>query len=55
MMTLARSFARTDLAREAFRLYEQFWPAIPEGHAGWGAKGVLDLDRIANAAGSSTS
>ena len=30
----------------AFRLYEQFRPAIPEGEAGWGAKGVLDLETI---------
>ena len=54
-MTLDRSFTRTDLAREAFRIYEQFRPAIHEGEAGWGAKGVLDLDRIARATGSSTS
>jgi hypothetical protein len=46
MMTLARSLARADLAREAFRLYERFRPAIPEGEAGWGAKGVLDLEKI---------
>jgi len=46
MMTLARSLARADLARRAFQLYEQFRPAIPEGEAGWGAKGVLDLAKI---------
>jgi len=46
MMTLARSLTRADLARRAFRLYEQFRPTVPEGEAGWGAKGVLDLETI---------
>jgi hypothetical protein len=30
----------------AFSLYEEFRPAIPEGMTGWGAKGKLDIDRI---------
>ena len=49
MMTLARSVSPTDLARSAFRLYEQFRPAIPAGTAGWGAKGVLDIGKIGTA------
>ena len=32
--------------REAYRLYERFRPAIPEGKKGWGAKGDLDLGLI---------
>ncbi len=35
------------LQREAFGLYEQFRPEIPEGVRGWGAKGELNLERIA--------
>jgi hypothetical protein len=34
------------LAQEAFGLYEQFRPGIPEGVGGWGAKGELDLNRV---------
>ena len=30
----------------AFSLYEEFRPAIPEGVKGWGAKGNLDIDGI---------
>jgi len=50
MTALARSLPPADLAGAAFRLYEKFRPAIPAGEAGWGAKGVLDLKRIADAA-----
>ena len=46
MMTLAGRFKPDALRCEAFRLYEQFRPAIPEGVSGWGAKGVLDLGHI---------
>jgi hypothetical protein len=46
METLARAFKPAALAEEAYRLYERFRPEIPEGVRGWGAKGVLDLDRI---------
>jgi hypothetical protein len=31
---------------EAFALYEEFRPSIPERVKGWGAKGVLDLRKI---------
>lgn len=47
MMTLARSVPAPELTRTAFRLYEQFRPAVPAGTAGWGAKGVLDIAKIA--------
>ncbi len=46
MRRLARSREPARLAIEAFRLYEQFRPSVPEGETGWGAKGVLDLDTI---------
>ena len=46
MTTLAKAYRPAELAKEAFHLYEQFRPAIPEGRKGWGAKGVLDLGKI---------
>jgi hypothetical protein len=46
MALLADSRDAEDLAAEAYRLYEQFRPAIPAGEAGWGAAGTLSLARI---------
>jgi hypothetical protein len=46
MRDLAKAFRPEQLSQNAFRLYEQFRPAIPEGVRGWGAKGKLDMDRI---------
>lgn len=46
MRELARSLPPAELAEEAFHLYEAFRPRIPAGRRGWGAAGVLDLDRI---------
>lgn len=46
MTALARSRKPAALASEGFALYEDFRPNIPRGVKGWGAKGVLDLDRI---------
>jgi hypothetical protein len=46
MEELARSLPPDELARQAFRLYERFRPIVPEGEAGWGAAGVLDLGQI---------
>ncbi|MGH9680321.1 MAG: hypothetical protein ACRD4Y_10255 [Candidatus Acidiferrales bacterium] len=46
MRDLAKAFRPDELASHAFGLYERFRPAIPEGVRGWGAKGVLDLNRI---------
>ena len=43
---LAKAFKPEQLEREAFRLYEEFRPGIPEGVSGWGAKGELDLNRL---------
>jgi hypothetical protein len=46
MRDLAKAFRPEQLSQNAFSLYEQFRPAIPEGVTGWGAKGNLDTDRI---------
>ena len=46
MRGLAKTFRPEQLSEKAFRLYEKFRPAIPEGVTGWGAKGNLDIDRI---------
>jgi hypothetical protein len=46
MRDLAKAFRPEQLLKNAFSLYEQFRPAIPEGVKGWGAKGTLNIDRI---------
>jgi hypothetical protein len=46
MRDLAKALRPEQLSTNAFRLYEEFRPAIPEGVTGWGAKGKLDIDRI---------
>ncbi len=46
MHDLAKAFRSEQLLKNAFSLYEEFRPAIPEGVTGWGAKGKLDIDRI---------
>jgi hypothetical protein len=46
MRDLAKAFPPEQLSTNAFRLYEEFRPAIPAGVRGWGAKGSLDIDRI---------
>ncbi len=46
MTALAKAVPPRRLEDEAFGLYEAFRPEIPEGARGWGARGVLDLDRI---------
>ena len=50
MMGLTNAFDREELAQRGFSLYEQFRPQIPEGIGGWGAKGELNLGRIAKLA-----
>jgi len=49
MRALARAHRPAQLAEVGFALYEQFRPEIPPGVKGWGAKGKLDLSRIAHA------
>jgi len=46
MEALARAYPPDQLAAEAYSLYEQFRPDVPEGKQGWGAAGQLDLDCI---------
>ncbi len=46
MRALAKAFEPSELADEAYPLYEEFRPAIPPGKRGWGAKGDLDLNLI---------
>jgi hypothetical protein len=51
MTKLAKSLGPEELAARSYPLYEQFRPDIPAGTKGWGAKGELDLARIASLAG----
>lgn len=46
MRALAASYPADRLAEEAYALYERFRPKVERGKLGWGAEGVLDLDRI---------
>jgi hypothetical protein len=55
MRALAAAFAPDDLADRAYELYERFRPEIPSGRKGWGAKGVLSLDRMRELARSARS
>ncbi len=50
MRALAKSRTPSQLAREAYSLYEHFRPAVPPGVRGWGAAGTLDLDAISKLA-----
>jgi hypothetical protein len=50
MKSLASSFTPVELAERAFALYESFRPTIPAGVRGWGAKGALDLGKVARLA-----
>ena len=47
MEALARAFEPAELGECAYSLYEAFRPGIPSGKAGWGARGELDLGKIA--------
>jgi hypothetical protein len=46
MRDLAKTFRPEQLSKNAFSLYEDFRPTIPDGVRGWGAKGNLNIDRI---------
>ena len=46
MAKLANSLPPAEIAARAYRLYEEFRPAIPAGVKGWGVAGELDLDLI---------
>ena len=46
LTALARSLPPAELAERGYGLYEAFRPDVPAGRRGWGAAGILDLDRI---------
>jgi hypothetical protein len=46
MEALAKAYPPDQLAAQAYALYEQFRPDVPEGKQGWGTAGHLDLDYI---------
>jgi hypothetical protein len=46
MAGLAESYPPEELERRDFALYERFRPDIPAGTTGWGAAGLLDLERL---------
>jgi hypothetical protein len=46
MLELARAVPKSALDAEAFGLYESFRPSVARGVRGWGASGVLDLNKI---------
>jgi hypothetical protein len=46
MEDLAKAYPPEQLAAQAYALYEQFRPDVPEGKKGWGAAGQLDLSHI---------
>ena len=43
---LAQAYAPERLEAQAYGLYEQFRPDVPEGQRGWGAAGNLDLQKV---------
>ena len=49
MVALISTLPPDELNRVGFRLYEKFRPEVPKGAEGWGAKGILHLDRIRSA------
>lgn len=51
MEELAARYDPQELNRIGFRLYEQFRPEVPPDVRGWGAKGVLDPQKIRAATG----
>jgi hypothetical protein len=50
MELLAATLPPTELNEIGFHLYEEFRPEVPSNEKGWGAKGVLDLERISKLA-----
>lgn len=49
MEALASRYDPQELNRIGFRLYEHFRPEVPPDAKGWGAKGLLDLDKVLSA------
>ena len=49
MEQLAARYEPEELNRVGFRLYEHFRPEVPPDVRGWGARGILDLEKIRSA------
>jgi hypothetical protein len=49
MEELAARHDPAELNRIGFRLYERFRPEVPPGNEGWGAKAVLEIEKILTA------
>jgi hypothetical protein len=49
MVELADRYEPAELNRIGFRLYEKFRPDVPPGNEGWGAKAILDVEKIHSA------
>jgi hypothetical protein len=49
MEELADRYEPAELNRIGFRLYEKFRPDVPPGNEGWGAKAVLEVEKILSA------
>jgi hypothetical protein len=50
MEELAARYEPGEVNRIGFRLYEKFRPDVPPGNEGWGAKAVLEIEKILAAA-----
>ena len=50
MKALAARYQPAEPNRIGFRLYERFRPEVPPGNEGWGAKAVLEIEKILSAA-----
>ena len=46
MEALAGRYEPAEANRIGFRLYEKFRPEVPAGNDGWGAKAVLEIEKI---------
>ena len=49
MEALAARYEPAEINRIGFRLYEKFRPEVPPGNEGWGAKAVLEVEKILTA------
>jgi hypothetical protein len=50
MEDLAARYELEELNRVGFQLYGAFWPEVPPDVRAWGAKGMLDMAKISDAA-----
>jgi hypothetical protein len=46
LASLAAALSPDDIGKEAYSLYSQFRPSIPEGQAGWGKKGLFEISKL---------